>query len=193
MPVSVNQLLNRDVATRIFFLLLLTVGIGALIILSAPADIRWDSLSLYDLILLLFLIVSVVCIWLFSVSMRTSGRLDPFELPVWFSLTVFISIGLSGRTIFADPLFLHPRLQGDYSFINLALFSVLLGTLSLWLGYAAGLPRFLSQAIARFHRTGEKMVEIPRFSVIFIIYGLGIVVRLVTISDPILIWRKMRG
>ena len=84
------------------------MGIGALIILSAPADIRWDSLSLYDLILLLFLIVSVVCIWLFSVSMRTSGRLDPFELPVWFSLTVFISIGLSGRTIFAYSFLSSP-------------------------------------------------------------------------------------
>ena len=69
------------------------------------------------------------------------GRFDPFELPTWFTINVFMFMVVSGLNGFSNPNALYARLQGDYSYLVLALVYVCLGTLALWVGYRFGLVR----------------------------------------------------
>jgi len=98
-----------------------------------------DSLGLtpfveYSLLGVGFCGMAALLVWKWNVS-RSYGRLDPFELPTWFTINVFVFMVVAGLSGFRGPHSLYRRLQGDYSSLVLALFYVSLGTLALWLGY----------------------------------------------------------
>lgn len=108
-------------------------------ILLTVTGLFWEYLELtpvvvYSLLVLAFAVMGVLVVWKWSVS-RHYGRLDPFELPIWFTINVFLFMVVSGIYAFADHRALYARLKGDYGYLVLALFYVSTGTFALWLGY----------------------------------------------------------
>lgn len=111
---------------------------GSALLLTVTA-LGWGNLELtpgvaYFLLVLAFAVMAVLVVWKWSLS-RQYGRLDPFELPIWFTINVFLFMVLSGAVAFSDGGYLYARLNGDYWYLVLALFYVSTGTFALWLGY----------------------------------------------------------
>jgi hypothetical protein len=180
-PIS-NFILRREILKKFFLALMVLATVGLTTIVIWTPTIRLDSRTVYDMLTVLYFILGLFFIYRFSFSLRSYGSLDPFELPVWLTLTLFFFVILMGRRVFDDPSLLYHRLKGDYAILNMALAGVLLGVVSLWLGYAINLSRLLSGFWRRISLGRRQFEETPRFFAILSIYGIGVLVRLVMIA-----------
>jgi len=180
-PIS-NSILQREILKRFFLVLMVLAAVTLATLVIMIPNIRLDSRTVYDMLTAFYVIFGLFFIYRFSFSLRSYGSLDPFELPVWFTFTLFVFVILMGRPVFNDPTLMYHRLKGDYAFLNLALAGVLLGVVSLWLGYAINLSSLLSRFWLRISSGQRQFEETPRFFAILSIYGIGVLVRLVMIA-----------
>jgi len=127
---------NAMIGGRRGFLLwgLLSVGSALLIMVFFWDFNELTPIAAYQLLGLVFIALAALAIWKWNLS-RRYGRIDPFELPTWFTINVIVFMVISGAQAFIDPELLYARLYGDYWYLVLALLYVALGTLALWLGY----------------------------------------------------------
>lgn len=109
-------------------------GLAAMVIIVGLRGVSLGQQEIYLLQLLLFAVLGFSLARFWSVSGR-AGNVDLFELPTWFTINVFLFLGVSGRLAANDPTLLVARLEGNTYWLNVALFYVILGTVSMWLGY----------------------------------------------------------
>lgn len=134
----------------------------------------------YALLGVAFGVMFTLVVWKWSLSPHY-GRLDPFELPTWFTINVFMSMVVSGLNGFLNPNALYGRLQGDYSYLVLALVYVCLGTLALWVGYRFGLVR-RGPKTKSIHSDVLSNSEHLRLKVVLSLYAASVGIRLFQIA-----------
>ena len=129
--------------TRLFHLFKISLAgilLGLLtILIIKDLSVPFKSFLMILMLLTLFLLYQL------HIKSRIK-RIDIFEPPVFMSFYFFIGLGLfSFQFFFSYPL--DENLEGNYYWLNLALFYVALGIVILWLGYYSRISLWIDKKL----------------------------------------------
>lgn len=146
----------------------------------AFSGIHFSERVKYLITLGIFALLGIYFAWNWSVN-RNQSLLTLFELPVWFTLSAFVNMGVAAYFAFVDSRWREPYLS-DHHWLLVALFLVLTGVVSLWIGYRfAGALRFGSKKTEKSPRWRELASPVN----LGLVYGLIIgnrILRIVTVG-----------
>ncbi len=161
----------------------LLVGVGLVTLsLAAASLLLWvETFEQVSFLLVLFLFTAAVTSLM--VYRWLLGQFDWFEPGIFVGLLYLLLFGYAGLRFVADPDALHPFLQTDQSWLARALFFLLLGVGTFWVGYYGRLGLALHRLTVHPAREWLRSHAVIRRDVVIGLYIIGVLARILMLRQ----------